>query len=92
MAGSQRQTPMRAQRRQASPASADSHRRFSRAPGVTRRDIDDSYVGPDGLIHTKGYPEIAQPSKASRNADLAQRLWNTSVRLTHTDFGVPSNI
>ena len=51
-----------------------------------------SYVGPDGLIHTKGYPEIAQPSKASRNADLAQRLWNTSVRLPHTDFGVPSNI
>jgi NAD(P)-dependent dehydrogenase (short-subunit alcohol dehydrogenase family) len=23
-----------------------------------------SYIGPDGLIHTKGYPEIAKPSKS----------------------------
>ena len=44
--GSQRQTPMRAQRHQASPASAGNHPRFSRAQGVTRRDIDDSYVKP----------------------------------------------
>ena len=42
--GSQRQTPIRAQRRQASPASAGNHPRFSRAQGVTRRDTDDSYV------------------------------------------------
>src|SRR6516225_7697728 len=41
--GSPRQTPMRAQRRQASPASASSHPRFSptRAPP---RGIDDSYA------------------------------------------------
>jgi NAD(P)-dependent dehydrogenase (short-subunit alcohol dehydrogenase family) len=49
-----------------------------------------SYVGPDGLIHAKGYPEIARPSRASRNADLAQRLWAASARLTRTDFSVPS--
>ena len=42
--GSQRQTPMRAQRRNASPTSAGDHPRFSRAQGVTRRDTDDSYV------------------------------------------------
>lgn len=41
--GSRRQTPIRARRRQASPASAGNHPRFSRAQGVTRRDTDDSY-------------------------------------------------
>jgi NAD(P)-dependent dehydrogenase (short-subunit alcohol dehydrogenase family) len=51
-----------------------------------------SYVGPDGLIHTKGYPEIAKPSKLSRNADLARKLWDASARLTHTDFAVPSTV
>jgi NAD(P)-dependent dehydrogenase (short-subunit alcohol dehydrogenase family) len=45
-----------------------------------------SYAGPDGLIHTKGYPEVAKPSKASRNADLAKSLWAASARLTQTDF------
>jgi len=51
-----------------------------------------SYVGPDGLIHTKGYPEIAKPSKLSRNTDLARRLWDASAGLTHTDFAVPSTV
>jgi NAD(P)-dependent dehydrogenase (short-subunit alcohol dehydrogenase family) len=51
-----------------------------------------SYVGPDGWIHTKGYPEIAKPSKASRNAQLAQRLWEESARLTGTDFNLPSPV
>jgi hypothetical protein len=46
LGGSQRQTPMRARRHQASPASAGNHPRFSRAQGVTRRDIDDSYALP----------------------------------------------
>jgi NAD(P)-dependent dehydrogenase (short-subunit alcohol dehydrogenase family) len=49
-----------------------------------------SYIGPDGLIHTKGYPEIAKPSRLSRNVDLARSLWDTSARLTHTDFAVPA--
>jgi NAD(P)-dependent dehydrogenase (short-subunit alcohol dehydrogenase family) len=48
-----------------------------------------SYVGPDGLIHTKGYPEIAKPSRRCRDTDLARRLWDTSARLTDTDFAVP---
>jgi NAD(P)-dependent dehydrogenase (short-subunit alcohol dehydrogenase family) len=51
-----------------------------------------SYIGPDGLIHTKGYPEIAKPSKSSRDADLASRLWATSARLTQTDFPAPATI
>lgn len=51
-----------------------------------------SYVGPDGLIHTKGYPEISRSSRLSRNPDLARRLWDASARLTHTDFTVPSTV
>jgi hypothetical protein len=49
-------------------------------------------VGPDGLIHTKGYPEVSKPSRLSRNADLARRLWDASASLTHTDFAVPSTV
>ena len=49
--GSRRQTPIRARRRQASPASAGNHPRFSRAQGVTRRDTDDSYVLSHRPIH-----------------------------------------
>ena len=51
-----------------------------------------SYVGPDGLIHTKGYPEVAKPSKSSRNADLAGSLWVTSAGLTRTDFPAPATV
>jgi NAD(P)-dependent dehydrogenase (short-subunit alcohol dehydrogenase family) len=51
-----------------------------------------SYVGPDGLIHTKGYPEIARPSRSSRDADLARSLWVASARLTKTDFPVPTAV
>jgi NAD(P)-dependent dehydrogenase (short-subunit alcohol dehydrogenase family) len=48
-----------------------------------------SYVGPDGLIHTKGYPEVVQPSKASRNPDLAQGLWTISAQLTQNGSDLP---
>ncbi len=40
------------------------------------------YVGPDGLAHLRGYPEIGTPSKKAREADLARRLWDLSARLT----------
>jgi hypothetical protein len=48
-----------------------------------------SYVGPDGLIHTTGYPEILRPSRAARNADVAGRLWDLSARLTSTGSPAP---
>jgi NAD(P)-dependent dehydrogenase (short-subunit alcohol dehydrogenase family) len=51
-----------------------------------------SYVGPDGLIHTKGYPEVAKPSKSSRNAELARSLWATSADLTRTDFPAAATV
>ncbi len=40
------------------------------------------YVGPDGLAHLRGYPELGTPSKKARDADLARRLWTLSARLT----------
>ena len=40
------------------------------------------YVGPDGLAHLRGYPELGTPSKRARDADLARRLWDLSARLT----------
>ncbi len=43
------------------------------------------YVGPDGFIHVKGYPEVSRSSRTARNADLARKLWDVSVRLTNTD-------
>ncbi len=42
------------------------------------------YVGPNGFIHVKGYPEISKPSKRACNADLARKLWDVSARLTNT--------
>jgi NAD(P)-dependent dehydrogenase (short-subunit alcohol dehydrogenase family) len=41
-----------------------------------------SYIGPDGLGHLRGYPEIHQPSKGSRDPETARRLWDLSARLT----------
>ena len=40
------------------------------------------YVGPDGLAHLRGYPELGTPSKRARDAGLARRLWDLSARLT----------
>jgi NAD(P)-dependent dehydrogenase (short-subunit alcohol dehydrogenase family) len=44
-----------------------------------------SYVGPDGIGHLRGYPEIHQPSKAAQDPETARRLWDLSVRLTGAD-------
>jgi NAD(P)-dependent dehydrogenase (short-subunit alcohol dehydrogenase family) len=43
-----------------------------------------SYVGPDGLGHLRGYPEIHEPAKVARDAEMARRLWALSARLTNT--------
>ncbi len=47
------------------------------------------YIGPDGPGHLRGYPAIGTPSKRAQDADLAQRLWDLSGRLTqpaHQDY------
>jgi NAD(P)-dependent dehydrogenase (short-subunit alcohol dehydrogenase family) len=41
-----------------------------------------SYVGPDGLGHIRGYPEIHDPAKAARDSEMARKLWELSARLT----------
>jgi hypothetical protein len=41
-----------------------------------------SYIGPNGLGHLRGYPEIHQPSRAARDPATAHRLWELSTRLT----------
>ena len=43
-----------------------------------------SYVGPDGLRHLRGNPEVIDPPKAAQDADLAQKLWDLSDYLTTT--------
>jgi NAD(P)-dependent dehydrogenase (short-subunit alcohol dehydrogenase family) len=48
-----------------------------------------SYVGPNGLIHTKGYPEIARSSRRAHDAGMAARLWDVSARMTMTNSVVP---
>jgi NAD(P)-dependent dehydrogenase (short-subunit alcohol dehydrogenase family) len=50
-----------------------------------------SYVGPDGLGHFRGNPEVHQPGRAARgNPDLTRQLWAVSARLTGTSFPVPA--
>jgi NAD(P)-dependent dehydrogenase (short-subunit alcohol dehydrogenase family) len=43
-----------------------------------------SYVAPGGFAH-RGSPEIATPSMAARDDELARRLWEMSARLTGVD-------
>jgi NAD(P)-dependent dehydrogenase (short-subunit alcohol dehydrogenase family) len=43
-----------------------------------------SYVGPNGLGHVRGYPEIHQPAKSARDSESARQLWELSARLTGT--------
>ncbi|GII51944.1 short-chain dehydrogenase [Planotetraspora thailandica] len=45
-----------------------------------------SYVGPDGMGHLRGNPEIHRPGLAARDPELGPELWNVSARLTNTDF------
>jgi NAD(P)-dependent dehydrogenase (short-subunit alcohol dehydrogenase family) len=44
-----------------------------------------SYVGPNGIGHMRGYPELAEAPKSSRDAGAASKLWSLSARLTGTD-------
>jgi NAD(P)-dependent dehydrogenase (short-subunit alcohol dehydrogenase family) len=44
-----------------------------------------SFVGPNGPGHMRGYPELADAPKSSRDADTTSRLWGLSVHLTGTD-------
>jgi len=45
-----------------------------------------SYIGPDGIGEHRGSPTIVAPRKVAHNYDVAERLWNESVKLTGIDF------
>ena len=48
-----------------------------------------TFVGPDGLGHWRGYPVVLKPSKSSQDPELAARLWARSAELTGVDMPVP---
>jgi NAD(P)-dependent dehydrogenase (short-subunit alcohol dehydrogenase family) len=48
-----------------------------------------SFVGPNGFGHLRGYPELVQPSKASQDPELAAHLWARSAELTEVDSPAP---
>jgi NAD(P)-dependent dehydrogenase (short-subunit alcohol dehydrogenase family) len=45
-----------------------------------------AFVGPDGLGHLRGHPELIKPSSASQDEALARRLWDRSAELTGVTF------
>jgi NAD(P)-dependent dehydrogenase (short-subunit alcohol dehydrogenase family) len=49
-----------------------------------------SYVGPDGIGHLRGFPALQAPSRASQDPQLAARLWARSAALTGIDSPVPA--
>ncbi len=48
--------------------------------------ISGAYIGPDGLFEQRGHPKIVTSSPASKNPDLARRLWTLSEQLTAVTY------
>ena len=53
-------------------------------PGV----LGGQYYGPGGLFGTRGYPELAESSRQSRDTAIQRRLWTVSEALTGVSFPV----
>jgi NAD(P)-dependent dehydrogenase (short-subunit alcohol dehydrogenase family) len=51
-------------------------------PGV----LGGQYYGPGGLFGARGYPELAESSRRSRDTALQRRLWTVSEELTGVTF------
>lgn len=47
-----------------------------------------SFVGPDGLFEQRGHPKIVHSNSASKNTEVAARLWQLSEQLTNTPYKV----
>jgi NAD(P)-dependent dehydrogenase (short-subunit alcohol dehydrogenase family) len=66
----------------------------AKAALTTRRAATDpdakggDYFGPGGFLSMVGPPVLEQPSAASRDPELARRLWDISVELTGADPGL----
>jgi NAD(P)-dependent dehydrogenase (short-subunit alcohol dehydrogenase family) len=50
--------------------------------------VGGEYVGSNGWKELRGLPEKCTPSRASRDADVARRLWELSEELTGVRFSV----
>ncbi len=50
------------------------------------------YAGPSGFMEMRGYPKKVKSSAASRDRDIARKLWNVSEELTgiRFDFSSPA--
>lgn len=48
----------------------------------------DSYVGPDGLGETRGWPTLVKRSKAAQDVQAAKKLWTLSEELTGVRFSL----
>ena len=44
------------------------------------------YIGPDGFLAQRGYPQVARSSKRSYDIETAQRLWQVSEEMTGVRF------
>ena len=44
------------------------------------------YYGPDGFMEQRGAPKIVQPNDRAKDADLARKVWETSVAMTGADY------
>jgi NAD(P)-dependent dehydrogenase (short-subunit alcohol dehydrogenase family) len=53
-------------------------------PGV----LGGQYYGPGGLFGARGYPELAESSRQSRDTAIQRRLWAVSEQLTGVTFPV----
>ncbi|HTA05339.1 MAG TPA: oxidoreductase [Solirubrobacteraceae bacterium] len=47
-----------------------------------------SFVGPGGLMETRGAPKLVGRTRAARDEDTARRLWEASEELTDVSFGL----
>jgi NAD(P)-dependent dehydrogenase (short-subunit alcohol dehydrogenase family) len=47
-----------------------------------------SYIGPDGPGEFRGHPHLASPSRAARDEQVAERLWEVSEELTGLRFAI----
>ncbi len=50
-----------------------------------------SFAGPGGFLEQRGAPRLVGRSSAAWDMDVAQRLWDTSERLTGARFPVTLN-
>ena len=48
-----------------------------------------SYVGPDGFMEQRGYPQKVGTTEAARDEAVAARLWQVSEELTGITFALP---